>query len=373
MKKRLLTTLGILVFLTLPATIVLAPTVSAASCNGVETSIDFQCDQYNTDGISAILMYVINFMAIGVGIAVVIGIIFGGITYAQSDGEESKAKEGREMIGNSIIGLFLFLFLYAGANFLLPGGAFNLNAKPKEIVASTTPGSSGSTSTTPSGTVGGSTTEQKTAALKALKSSGSISNLRDAGGTGYIKTGVLYRSANLNSVTSKDDKAQLAILLNKGTIIDFRESDENGYKSDPSISGVGHESDSINGEDTAAGYRKTFINDSSARRAFADALTTIATSDGPVLVHCKAGKDRTGWTVALAMMAVGATKSQALKEYLKSPNVDASWFNAAYDEAVKKSHSSNGTILGYITQDVSKGGLGLSQSTIDQLKERLKK
>lgn len=370
MKKRFLATLGILVFLTLPAIIVLAPSVSAASCNGVETSIDFQCDQYNTDGISAILMYVINFMAIGVGVAVVIGIIFGGITYAQSDGEESKAKEGREIIGNSIIGLFLFLFLYAGANFLLPGGAFNLNAKPK-VVANTSSGPSGSA--TPSSTVTGSTSEQKTAALKALKSNGNISNLRDAGGTGYIKTGVLYRSASLNNATSKDDKAQLAILLNKGTIIDLRESDESGYKSDPSISGVSHESDSINGEASASGYRATFINNSSARRAFADAITTIATSDGPVLVHCKAGKDRTGWTVALAMMAAGATKSQALKEYLKSPNVDASWFNAAYDEAIKKSHSSNGTILGYMTQDVSKGGLGLSQTTIDKLKERLKK
>lgn len=364
MNKKILATSALLVALSLPLALSFVSTAAAYDCNGVKTSINFQCNTYSTDGVSAIIMYVINFMAIGVGIAVVIGIIFGGITYAQSDGEESKAKEGREIIGNSIIGLFLFIFLYAGANFLVPGGAFNLNAKPKTI-ASTSASPSSSNPSSP-------TNEKAAAALKTLQSNGTITNLRDAGASGYIKTGLLYRSANLGAA-SKSDKEQLATLLSGGTIIDLRESDEKGYKADPSISGVSHELDSIPGENTAKGYRDTFINNSSARSAFADAIRTIASSDGPVLVHCKAGKDRTGWTIALVMMAVGVPKSQALAEYLKSPNVNASWFNAAYDEAVKKAHSPDKTILGYMTQDVSKGGLGLSTATIDQLKEKFKK
>lgn len=340
----------------------------AASCNGVETSIDFHCSDNDTDGVSAILMYIINFMGIGVGIAVVIGIIFGGITYAMSDGEESKAKEGREIISNSIIGLFLFLFLYAGANFLIPGGAFNLNAKPKEVATSST--SSGTQATPDTSTVG-STTAEKTAALKALKSNGKIANLRDAGASGYIKTGVLYRSANLNNVSS-DDKKQLAILLKSGVIIDLRKTSDPGYVSDPSLNGVSNELDSIKGESSAAGYATTFVDSAAAREEFASAMNTIASSDGPVLVHCKQGKDRTGWLIALTMMAVGVSKSSALSEYLKSPDVSASWFNAAYQEALSKSHSSNGTILGYITNSVNNGGLGISQSTLDALKKKLK-
>lgn len=105
---------------------------AAYQCGGVETTIDFTmggaftqlCDASGASPATAILLWAISIMSIGVGIAVVIGIIFGGITYAMSDGDAGKAKEGQEIIVNSVIGLFLFIFLYAGANFLIPGGLF---------------------------------------------------------------------------------------------------------------------------------------------------------------------------------------------------------------------------------------------------------
>lgn len=111
---------------------VFAPTAVAYTCGGVETSVDFTmdgaykglCEADGASPISAMLLWAISIMSIGVGIAVVIGIILGGIKYAMSDGDTGKAKEGREIITNSIIGLFLFIFLYAGANFLIPGGLF---------------------------------------------------------------------------------------------------------------------------------------------------------------------------------------------------------------------------------------------------------
>lgn len=112
-----------------------APVASAYTCGvdsagkPIETSIDFGngplCSAGGANPITAILLWAINLMAIGVGIAVTVGIIFGGITYAMSDGDTGKAKEGREIIGNAIIGLFLFIFLWSGANFLIPGGLFN--------------------------------------------------------------------------------------------------------------------------------------------------------------------------------------------------------------------------------------------------------
>ena len=64
-------------------------------------------------------------MAGGVGAAVIIGIIFGGFMYMTSDGEEAKAKQGRQVIANSIIGAVLFLFMFAAVQFLVPGGVFN--------------------------------------------------------------------------------------------------------------------------------------------------------------------------------------------------------------------------------------------------------
>lgn len=367
MKKRFFLLAGLVAVLVLPI-IVLAPTAMAATCNGVETSIDFHCSDNSTDGVSAILMYVINFMGIGVGIAVVIGIILGGVKYAASDGDEAKAKEGREMIANSIIGLFLFIFLYAGANFLIPGGAFNLNAKPPDVANTSTPSTTQNPTTTPT-----STSAKKTAALQALQSSSTVSNFRDAGGSGYIKSGILFRSANLNTATSTD-RANLSTLLNGGTLVDLRQSTDSGYEQDPSISGVSNSHIPIKGEASVQGYVDTFINSATAREQFAATIQAIAnaSADSPILIHCKNGKDRTGWTIALVMMAVGVSKSNTLSEYLKSPNVAASWFNAAYNEAVKKSHSSDGTILGFMTTSVSKGGLGLSTATIEALKDKFK-
>ena len=47
----------------------------------------------------------------------------------------------------------------------------------------------------------------------------------------------------------------------------------------------------------------------------AAAVRTIATSGGPVLVHCAAGKDRTGVVVALALSAVGVRSEAIVADY----------------------------------------------------------
>lgn len=93
----------------------------------IVTSVDFGCpsDVTGGTGVTSILLWVINFLAAGVGLAVVIGIIFGGITYISSDGDASKAKQGKDIIINAIIGLFLFIFMWAAVNFMIPGGLFN--------------------------------------------------------------------------------------------------------------------------------------------------------------------------------------------------------------------------------------------------------
>jgi len=44
----------------------------------------------------------------------------------------------------------------------------------------------------------------------------------------------------------------------------------------------------------------------------------VAQSPGPVLVHCTAGKDRTGIVVAVLLRAVGVTRADVLADYLRT-------------------------------------------------------
>lgn len=89
----------------------------------IATAIEYGCSGTG-DPISQLFLVVVNFMAVGVGIAVVGGIVFGGLRYATADGNASNAQQGITFIVNSVIGLLLFIFMYAIINFLVPGGLF---------------------------------------------------------------------------------------------------------------------------------------------------------------------------------------------------------------------------------------------------------
>lgn len=56
------------------------------------------------------------------GVAVVIGIIIGGIQYASSAGDPQRAAKGKSTITKALIGLISFLFLYSALQFFSPGG-----------------------------------------------------------------------------------------------------------------------------------------------------------------------------------------------------------------------------------------------------------
>lgn len=138
--KKILLVAPMLVLMTLSTLFMFAPNVAAAYSCGyttktkdgkvekvpLETSIDFGalCNKPGVSPITAVILYIINFLSIGVGIGVVIGIIIGGLMYSTSDGNASNAQKGKDVITNSIIGLFLYIFLYAIANFFIPGGIF---------------------------------------------------------------------------------------------------------------------------------------------------------------------------------------------------------------------------------------------------------
>lgn len=66
------------------------------------------------------------------------------------------------------------------------------------------------------------------------------------------------------------------------------------------------------------GVYATFVTDPGIRRTVGQALRDVAEADGAVVVHCSAGKDRTGWIVALVQYLCGVSDADRLDEYLAS-------------------------------------------------------
>lgn len=365
MKKIILSLIAVFTMSCMVAAGPVAATAAADyDCNGVKTSLDYGCSDYDTDGISFIFMYIINFMSIGVGIAVVAGIAWGGLTYARSGGNSSAAKEGIDTIRNAIIGLVLFLGLWALANFLVPGGAFNLNKKVATYTPKTaTVGTKSTSSSSGTGTAS-SATSSATTTLAGIDKF----NFRDASGSGVIKSGILYRSGYLAQADSKTEQAALKTLLSGGKVIDLREaSDIKTDGKDPTLSGVSYKNIAIDG---TTDYTK-FVNGKAgeaASVAFGKVIKEIANTSGPVLIHCTHGKDRTGWTVAMIMYALGASDAQVMEEYMRSSgetagkNVTEAMLNTGLS-AVKAKY---GTIGNYLTN-----GLKLTKADITALKQKL--
>jgi protein-tyrosine phosphatase len=67
-----------------------------------------------------------------------------------------------------------------------------------------------------------------------------------------------------------------------------------------------------------------FASAPAARQVFADALKLIATPGAlPLLFHCTAGKDRTGWLAALLLSALGVERSTVVEDYLRTNELNA--------------------------------------------------
>lgn len=72
-----------------------------------------------------ITKYVVPFVSmltLLVGVAVAIGIIYGGIEYSMSAGDPQKAAKGRKHILDAVIALVSYALIFAFLNFIIPGG-----------------------------------------------------------------------------------------------------------------------------------------------------------------------------------------------------------------------------------------------------------
>lgn len=97
-----------------------------STCGSAHTFFDWSCNgASDKDSILTVLVTISNWLAAGVVIAVIGGIIYGAIMYATSAGDASKAKSATEIIRNAFIALILYFLMWAFLQYIVPGGLFN--------------------------------------------------------------------------------------------------------------------------------------------------------------------------------------------------------------------------------------------------------
>lgn len=200
-------------------------------------------------------------------------------------------------------------------------------------------------------------------------------NFRDLGGTvtslGTVRPGLLLRAAVLSGLTPAGRQALLD--LGVTDVFDLRgplEIEREGADALPDgVSGhvapfhpeeddtPVHEASEQQEQDPlvrARGYYTKIPTLGPASESVATMLRALADdSRGGILVHCAAGKDRTGWTIATVLGALGADRPTILSDYLLSNAAVGSlrdWMRRQYgaQEAAKPSDALLGVNEGFL-------------------------
>ncbi|MEV6672729.1 tyrosine-protein phosphatase [Streptomyces sp. NPDC051162] len=189
-----------------------------------------------------------------------------------------------------------------------------------------------------------------------------IINLRDLGGIALagnsaVRPGLLLRSGQLDRLDPELDPAVAALGIH--TVVDLRTEHERHERPDQVPAGarlivadvmaagmsgterVPAKLDSVLGNPAVAdehlgngkaekllcdAYR-AFVTSESACDAYRTLLSALAEPDcGPLLFHCTAGKDRTGWAATVILLLLGADEATVQEEYLSvNPAVRAAF------------------------------------------------
>ena len=168
-----------------------------------------------------------------------------------------------------------------------------------------------------------------------------ISNFRDLGGYETacgrkVQWGQLFRSATLTHATTKDIDTITADLGIKH-IIDLRKQRELNLEPQPArlIEQIEYHWLPINLDGTAREDIDRRLAQGSAAEAFEGLLIDVnrnmviqhqadvkrwfeivLEADSPVLFHCTEGKDRTGFTAAIFLLALGVERDVVMQDYL---------------------------------------------------------
>ncbi len=166
-------------------------------------------------------------------------------------------------------------------------------------------------------------------------------NLRDGGGlpagNSRIKTLCLLRSDQPASLDAQDVGFLQDLPL--AAVIDLRTEAEvsmepspfkkAGFKTERHAIVAGSPMSLLEGKMTVASMYHSMIKEGG--RAFAEAIKAVAAGleDGAVIVHCTAGKDRTGVTIALVQSLLGVPRQEIVRSYaLTEDNLKGAWLES---------------------------------------------
>lgn len=180
-----------------------------------------------------------------------------------------------------------------------------------------------------------------------------VASERDALFASGLRQGVIFRSGEVHP-TSTADRLNMAGLLYGGKLIDLR----NSGTRDPNLPSVTELRFPMTGTTNPA----TFVTRESDRISLGKALKAIADEDGPVLVHCHLGRDRTGWLVTVLLMLGGVDLGLIKKEYLRTKDTSGSNF----DKGVTALYDNFDGVTDYLER-----GMGLSPATVAKLEAKI--
>lgn len=252
-----------------------------------------------------------------------------------------------------------------------------------------------------------------------------VPNFRDAGGlaSGSMPTGLVYRSSELDALDHRGETALVALGVRQ--VFDLRtegerraapdrlpdgtrlrpldvmaDMSENGASAIAAV--FAHQANrsvvSALNASLSDGQARQMMVDAyielvglpSARHGYRQMLLDMATDDGASVVHCTAGKDRTGWGIAVVQLLMGADIDHVEEDYLASNEAwadgytqilrdfaqaggdsdalgDILWVRPAYLQAALDTVDSIfGSLSAYISE-----GLGLSPQELASLNARL--
>ena len=102
------------------------PATTGVHCAVLPQSI---CDQANEntggEAIWGLLIIILNILTAGIGVAAVIGIIIAAIIYSSAEDKADQVHKAKMMIWNIVLGLVLYIAMYAFLQFIIPGGIFS--------------------------------------------------------------------------------------------------------------------------------------------------------------------------------------------------------------------------------------------------------
>jgi protein tyrosine/serine phosphatase len=183
-----------------------------------------------------------------------------------------------------------------------------------------------------------------------------VHNFRDAGGyrtqAGAVRRNVLFRSGRLTAATP-DDQAALAA-LGLRTIVDLRRGAErDAFPTGPWALACTAIASDLGGHadpwpaflrstepsapavrDYILGFYRALPFEDRHIDLFSRYFAALANAEGPLLVHCTGGKDRTGLAIALTHALLGVSRDDMLHDYLLTNH---HWSYDAHGDAVAAS------------------------------------